>query len=441
MNIDFRLSTGYFEHPKIQKLGRKLGDSAVLSHIRLLRFVAVNRPDGNLSGMDALDIALAGGYAGDEDAFLSALLDARLIDRDGDSVCIHHWLDHNDYAAGATSRKIKARDAANVRWGNNAPESPPPSNDAPAPKSPIVKDAPAPNKDVEQPLRDAKPNPSNAQPSPGDANPDLSNANEVAKQYPSDISVCSEHTLALPDDANPDLSNAPASHPSHPSLPSYPSGLPTSEANPTTTTSLPSFGPGPPGDCPEKCPEAEVVVASLREIGVSDNIAELLVQRKGCQAALKQIEWLPSRIRDRQGTAKPVRDPASLLVKAIEDGYAVPASYAEAKTRQSQDQRNAEQSARRDREAGDRKASEQAAKDAGRAKISALRESLSPERQAEATAEATARFRQQFYAHAKKLDLVDGDPMKLPGGLRQIFDELLDAVILEREHDFRTGEV
>ena len=61
MNTDFRLSVGYFEHPKVQKLERRLGAEGVLSHLRLLRFVSQYKPDGNLSGMDAEEVGMAGG--------------------------------------------------------------------------------------------------------------------------------------------------------------------------------------------------------------------------------------------------------------------------------------------------------------------------------------------------------------------------------------------
>lgn len=122
MNTDFRISVGLFTHPKFIKLTRRLGDSGGLSFLRLLSFTAQNHPDGKLAGMDAEEIAIAGQYSGDAEAFVATLLELRLLDETegGDACCIHDWQEHNPWAAGAPTRSENARRAANARWGNTS---------------------------------------------------------------------------------------------------------------------------------------------------------------------------------------------------------------------------------------------------------------------------------------------------------------------------------
>jgi hypothetical protein len=116
MNHDFHLAIGYFEHPKIQKLERRLGEAGVLSHIRLLRFTAQNRPDGSLADMDDEDIALAAGWRGEPNDFVATLAALRLLDGDAGIYAVHDWHEHNLWASEAPRRKEAARIAAQARW-------------------------------------------------------------------------------------------------------------------------------------------------------------------------------------------------------------------------------------------------------------------------------------------------------------------------------------
>ena len=117
MNTDFRISVGYFEHPKIMKLERRLGEVAVLAHIRLLRFASMNKPDGILNEMDAEEIADAAKYKGDAETFLSTLVSVRLLDQDeAGGLTLHDWATWNPWAAGHAARSDKAKAAATARW-------------------------------------------------------------------------------------------------------------------------------------------------------------------------------------------------------------------------------------------------------------------------------------------------------------------------------------
>lgn len=66
MNIDIRLSVGFFDHPKIIKLERQLGLEGVTALLRLWLWAAQNRPSGMLSGMDGEDIEIAARWKGDK---------------------------------------------------------------------------------------------------------------------------------------------------------------------------------------------------------------------------------------------------------------------------------------------------------------------------------------------------------------------------------------
>lgn len=120
MNTDFRLSIGLFTHPKFIKLQRKLGDAGGLSYIRLLSFTAQHRPTGNLTGMDAEDIAIAAQWDSDAETFVAALVQIGLLDDTGEGYyAVHDWVEHNPWAAGAPERSEKGKKAADARWGNS----------------------------------------------------------------------------------------------------------------------------------------------------------------------------------------------------------------------------------------------------------------------------------------------------------------------------------
>ncbi len=117
MNTDFRISVSATSHPKILKLMRRCGDIAFFNLIKLWTFVAQNRPDGDLTGLDADDIELAAGWTGQCSIFYRALLDLCLIDSTEGGLFVHDWQEHNTYAAFAQERSDKAKKAAKARWG------------------------------------------------------------------------------------------------------------------------------------------------------------------------------------------------------------------------------------------------------------------------------------------------------------------------------------
>ena len=108
---DIRLDVEFFDHPKTRKLIRRTGLEGVIALQRLWMWCAKNRPDGNLSGMDMEDIALAAHWDGEEseENFVQALVALHWIDETPDGYVLHDWQEHNPWAAQAENRGDKAR--------------------------------------------------------------------------------------------------------------------------------------------------------------------------------------------------------------------------------------------------------------------------------------------------------------------------------------------
>ena len=156
----------------------------------------------------------------------------------------------------------------------------------------------------------------------------------------------------------------------------------------------------------------------------------MLVERRGAEACRKQVEWLAARIKDREGTPKAVRDPAALLVKAIEDGYAVPASYSMAKQREAEQVRRTEGAEKRSRESAQQAEAERQVKEAGKARLAEAWEALPQEDRQRITKEANARFFAQLSTNKAKLAKYGDDPLALPLACRLEWLKLRDALIL-----------
>lgn len=121
-NTDIRLLLSFRNHPKTKKLRRTHGEAGVLGVIYLYMFAAECKPDGQLSGMDEFDIALACDFEGEHEAFVSDLVKFGFLDLDDGVYSIHDWSENNPYAAGAKERSEKAKKAAKARWGTNNQE-------------------------------------------------------------------------------------------------------------------------------------------------------------------------------------------------------------------------------------------------------------------------------------------------------------------------------
>lgn len=116
MNTDFRIGVDFFNHPKIKRLKRRHGDTAVLCLLKLWAFTAIHRCEGRLYEMEKEDILDACEWPGDVE-YVDSLHDFKLLDKDAHWYSIHNWKKHNSWAIGANKRSEKARVAAERRWG------------------------------------------------------------------------------------------------------------------------------------------------------------------------------------------------------------------------------------------------------------------------------------------------------------------------------------
>lgn len=108
MNTDIRLSIGFWQHPKTKKTARRLGLEGIRSLQVLWAWAAINRPEGNLSGMDWEDVELAADWQGEERKFFDTCL-GMWIDETPDGHVLHDWQEHNPWVAEDESRRAKAR--------------------------------------------------------------------------------------------------------------------------------------------------------------------------------------------------------------------------------------------------------------------------------------------------------------------------------------------
>ena len=116
MNIDIRLSLGFFDHPKTMKLAKRCGMEAVICLQRLWMWAAEQRPSGVLTGMDDEDIELAAKWQGEEGKFTRTLIDLHWLDEEEGQFILHGWDEHQAYASKSEERHSSAKKAAEIRW-------------------------------------------------------------------------------------------------------------------------------------------------------------------------------------------------------------------------------------------------------------------------------------------------------------------------------------
>ena len=111
MSLFVRVNTGFYTHLKTFKLRAKLGNDAFWIPPRIWAITAEQRPDGNLEGISAEELAMLIGFLGDAPSMLQALLQAGFLD--SDPLRVHNWSEYNGYHA---TFKQRATSAAKARW-------------------------------------------------------------------------------------------------------------------------------------------------------------------------------------------------------------------------------------------------------------------------------------------------------------------------------------
>jgi hypothetical protein len=119
VNIDIRIRTNFFRHPKTVKLIKEFGPDAPIYLMKLWIFSAENRPTGELLGMTMKDICMVMEYSGSPQKIIGAMLRIGFLERStGGALNIHDWAQHNSYAAHAEHRRSAAQRGASARWEN-----------------------------------------------------------------------------------------------------------------------------------------------------------------------------------------------------------------------------------------------------------------------------------------------------------------------------------
>lgn len=142
--MDYRVEVGWRSHPKRARLRRKLGSRAVLAMMDLWEFCAFHKQDGDLSGMDAAEIAEAAGWRGDAEAFVETLAEIELLDGAPGAYRVHDWAERQPWVVGAKTRSIAARAAAEARW-SKSPASMRPASKRTMPLSSPLPSSPTPS--------------------------------------------------------------------------------------------------------------------------------------------------------------------------------------------------------------------------------------------------------------------------------------------------------
>lgn len=122
MNADIRIATDIGEHRKIRLLAKelKIPRAQAVGHMVLLwSKVAIFKPDGNITGWDAEDLAEFSGFPIKKaELFHSFLKSTNFLDVDEVSgeMRLHNWNSRNSYAAKSPERSSQSSRAANLRW-------------------------------------------------------------------------------------------------------------------------------------------------------------------------------------------------------------------------------------------------------------------------------------------------------------------------------------
>lgn len=116
MNTDFRVSTGWLDHPKTKRLIARCGRDGAFSLLALWSWTARVMPTGNLGEITDHELEEAADWQGEHGQFAAACFELGWLDRRPDGIRIHGWKEHNGYASGAATRIRSARHAVNERW-------------------------------------------------------------------------------------------------------------------------------------------------------------------------------------------------------------------------------------------------------------------------------------------------------------------------------------
>ena len=91
MNVDIRLSIGFWQHPKTNRLERQIGLKGIRSLQILWFWCAQNRPDGILEDFDSTDIEFVADWRGKKGLFADACVACGSLDQTDSGYSLHEW--------------------------------------------------------------------------------------------------------------------------------------------------------------------------------------------------------------------------------------------------------------------------------------------------------------------------------------------------------------
>ena len=128
MATDYRVEFDFPDHPKTRRLIRACGADGVLALMRLWAFAGRYRAKGVLYDMSCEDIAIAARWPSEPATaakFVEALLESGFLDKTTDSIhVLHDWEEHNPYLFHREERSLRAKHAAQSRWGKDLADAP-----------------------------------------------------------------------------------------------------------------------------------------------------------------------------------------------------------------------------------------------------------------------------------------------------------------------------
>lgn len=111
MKADLRWRLGTAGHPKIVRLVNACGERAFRALAGLWEWTAAHRPDGDLRGLDEVDLAVAAGWPEAPPVFVETLQALRLLDGKPGRLRVHDWAEEQPYVSGGPERSDAARRA------------------------------------------------------------------------------------------------------------------------------------------------------------------------------------------------------------------------------------------------------------------------------------------------------------------------------------------